>query len=59
MIYKCLDISKPVIVTFLGLGKAFDTVNHKILLDKLYCYGGSPIDLLNSYIYNRMQKVRI
>lgn len=46
---------------FLDLAKAFDTVDHKILLRKLYNYGmrGKSYDLINSYLKNREQNVRI
>lgn len=39
IIYGTLYTSKPVAKAFLGLAKSFDTVNQKVLLDKLYHYG--------------------
>ena len=38
-IYKHLDNNETGIGIYLDLNKAFDTVNHKILLDKTYNYG--------------------
>ncbi|XP_044760238.1 uncharacterized protein LOC123317695 [Coccinella septempunctata] len=61
LIYGRLDISAPVAVTFLDLAKAFDTVNHDILLDKLYNYGirGKALQLLTSYLEKRCHRVKI
>lgn len=60
LIYENLDKSTPIAVTFLDLSKAFDTVNHKILLDKLYNYGirGNAHKLITSYLQNRFQRVK-
>ena len=46
---------------FLDFSKAFDTVNHAILLEKLYRYGirGIPYDWFSSYLSNRRQFVSI
>lgn len=56
-----LDNNKKVIATFLDLAKAFDTVNHPILLKKLARYGirGLPLLLIKSYLTNRKQYVNI
>jgi len=46
---------------FCNLQKAFDCVNHKILVDKLQSYGidGKFKTLIESYITNRYQKVTL
>ena len=46
---------------FIDLQKAFDTVNHKILSKKLFCYGfrGVSHNLLVSFLSNRKQFVSI
>ena len=60
-IREALDSKKPVTSVFVDLQKAFDTVNHKILLSKLEYYGirGSINAWFKSYLYKRRQKVTI
>ena len=56
-ITKSLDNGDIVIGVFLDLKKAFDTVNHKILVKKLYHYGirGNVLKWFESYLTNRSQ----
>ena len=57
LIQKSLSKKQHVLAVFIDLSKAFDTLDHKILLDKLYNYGirGSTHKLLTSYLTNRQQ----
>ena len=60
-IYSSFNDKKDSIGLFIDFKKAFDTVNHKILVDKLRVYGirGLPLQLLESYLSNRFQCVRV
>ena len=58
-ILKALDEGEIVLGVFIALSKAFDTVNHTILLDKLYKYGirGMAHVWITNYLYDRKQYV--
>ena len=58
-IYEQLDARFKVCGIYLDVQKAFDSVSHNILLDKLYLYGirGVVHDWFRSYLLNRQQYV--
>ena len=58
-ITKSQDIGDIVIALFIDLKKAFDTIDHRILLRKLYSYGirGSMLKWFESYLTDRSQYV--
>ena len=60
-IRSSIDKGELVGAVYIDLTKAFDTVGHAVLLQKLQEYGVSDIELkwFKSYLFNRNQQVRI
>lgn len=58
-VYRAFDNREFVLSLFLDLSKAFDTIDHNILLSKLEHYGirNTSLSLFKSYLSNRMQYV--
>ena len=58
-IMDSIDDSDITLLIFLDFSKAFDTVNHKILIEKLKILGFQPdsAEWINSYLSNRYQQV--
>lgn len=56
-----IDNKNKTMAVFMDLSKAFDCVNHKILIKKLECYGirGVALKWVQSYLTNRMQYVEL
>ena len=61
MAYDNINDKKFTAVSFLGIKKAFDTVDHDILINKLEHYGirGTANDLSKSYLSQRKQFIVI
>ena len=60
-IEEAIKNNEHVIGIFIDLSKAFDTIDHSILLKKLEHYGirGRALSLLDSYLKNRIQIVSV
>ena len=58
---NALDAKETPVSVFLDFAKAFDTVNHDILINKLSYYGirGVQLDWFKSYLKQRPQKVEV
>ena len=56
-----MDKKKITAIVLLDMSKAFDSINHGILLNKLQDIGASisALQWFNSYLSNRTQTVRI
>ena len=59
-IYKMIDRKRWIAVASLDLSKAFDSISHQLLLEKLYKLGLSrtTTNWISSYLTNRTQKTK-
>ena len=58
---KALDKGKSVGAIFMDLSKAFDTLNHDLILVKLEAYGFSKnsLNYIQSYLRNRLERTNV
>ena len=61
VIKQSLERNLYVLGIFIDLRKAFDTINHEILIEKLYNYGvrDNSLEWIRSYLLNRTQYVQV
>ena len=58
---QAIDEGQEVVLVLLDLSSAFDTIDHKVLLDRLrtrYGFSGTVLDWLKPYLSNRTQSVK-
>lgn len=57
LVTECMNKTTPVCAIYMDMTKAFNYVNHELLLQKLECYGirGVALDLFKTYLSNRQQ----
>lgn len=60
-LYTSIDNGQRAATTFLDLSKEFDTVDHAVLIKKLYKIGirGKEFDLFKDNLNNRSQQVKV
>lgn len=60
-INSALEKKRMIGLVFVDIKKAFDSINHRVLLEKLELNGirGHALKLMNNYLSNRRQAVRI
>lgn len=58
---KAIDEGKPVGSLFVDFSKAFDSINHNILFQKLASYGivGVPLNLIRNYLLDREETLNV
>ena len=58
---KTLDVNGYTGAILMDLSKAFDTINHELLIAKLYAYGFSKdaLKLIHSYLSDRWQRTKV
>ena len=56
-----LDTEAHYIAIAVDLSKAFDSISHSLLISKLKAYGftESAVNLIRSYLHDRLQRVKI